>query len=123
MYDLVLPFIGNISIWPYVIGAIVILLIWDYVPTLLKLVITGAWKLARKAGSAVAAGAVEVARDVKDDVVNAVNQESSKPDAKIAPLPALQKLTEYAVFEASPEVLAKVTALYGDVQKQLRESK
>lgn len=114
MVELVLPFIGNITIWPYVVAAIAILLIWDHIPDIVKSLGVLVWNLLKKLLGKVGSAAVKAT----DKVIDVVDD---KP--KDEALAALQKLAEVAVHDFSPEALAKVVGLYPEVQKQIREVK
>jgi len=119
MYEIVLPLIGNITIWPYVLAAIVILGVWDHLPAILKFAFL---KFKDLVG-----WAFGIAFNKAKDVVNEVNKPdtigSPEKQKTADPLPALQTLTECAVRNSTPEMLTKVVSLYADVQKQLREVK
>lgn len=116
MYEIVLPLIGEITIWPYVLAMIVILGVWDHLPAILKFAFL---KLKDLIGWAFGL-AFNKAKDVAGDVVDAVTNDAPKKLSSTDPLPALQTLTECAVRNSTPEMLTKVVSLYADVQKQLR---
>ena len=119
MYEIVLPLIGEITIWPYVLAMIVILGVWDHLPAILKFAFL---KLKDLIGWAFGM-AFNKAKDVVNEVSNPDAVGSTQKQTSADPLPALQTLTECAVRNSTPEMLTKVVSLYADVQKQLREAK
>ena len=116
MYEIVLPLIGNITIWPYVLAAIVILGVWDHLPAILKF----AFMQGKAFFGYLFGKAYDAASGKAKEVVETVTHSDPVKQKSADPLPALQTLTECAVRNSTPEMLTKVVSLYADVQKQLR---
>lgn len=110
MYELTLPFLGTISLWPYVIAAVVLLLVWDHLPTLFKSAISFV-------GSILGKLFVSGVKKVADPATVA----TVKTDVETS-LAALQNMTVWAVKEGGPEVLSKITSLYHDLQAELQNN-
>ncbi len=130
-----LPFLGSFSVKTFIILGIAIFFLWPLMPQILAAVIKFLLSLSPKIVAAVGA----VVREVEARIHNTPIQPG--PSIPMAPVPAappvtgavlaadvgtalrdLQSLAAWAVTKGGPEVLARVTALYADLQKQAQSA-
>jgi Sec-independent protein translocase protein TatA len=112
VFELTLPVIGTISGWPVILGVVAVILFHDKIPAVI------AWSVKKLVGLfASTKQAVTNPTPAQTQQIEAIETGVDKS------LDSLQSLTRWAVHDAGPEVLGKVTALYQDIQKKVKEDK